>query len=50
MNVAAKAADVIKKPIGQRAKGERPGALRAAVGAAAAGVVATALVYKLLRQ
>jgi len=36
--------------VGGRLRGERPGVLRAAAGAAVAGGVATVVVYRLLRR
>ena len=41
--------DRAKGMIGERLRGERPGVLRAAAGAVAAGGLTTVVVYRLLR-
>lgn len=50
MSAKAKAGDVLGGAFADRLGGERPGALRAAAGAAVAGGVATVVVYRLLRK
>ena len=50
MGVKQKARDIAGGAFADRAAGERPGALRAATGAAVAGGVTGVLVYRLLRH
>ena len=50
MSAAEKARSVVGSAAGQRLSGERPGALRAAAGAAVAGGMTGVVVYRLLRR
>ena len=50
MAVTEKARDVLGSAVGQRLHGDRPGALRAAAGAAVAGTATGVVVYRLLRH
>jgi hypothetical protein len=49
MSVKQKARDVMGGAVGERLRGGRPGALRAAAGAAVAGGVTGVVVFRLLR-
>jgi hypothetical protein len=50
MAIKDKAQSVIGDTVGRRLSGQRPGALRAAAGAAVAGGLTSAVVYRLLRH
>ena len=50
MSVKDKAQDVLGGAVAERLGGERPGALRAAAGAAVAGGVTSVVVFRLLRK
>jgi hypothetical protein len=50
MSVTDKAQGVFGGAVADRLSGERPGAFRAAAGAAMAGGVTTVVVYRLLRK
>jgi hypothetical protein len=50
VSVKEKASGVVGGAFADRLGGERPGAFRAAAGAAVAGGVATVVVYRLLRR
>ena len=50
MSVKEKARDVMGGTVADRLGGERPGALRAAAGAAVAGGVTSVVVFRLLRS
>jgi hypothetical protein len=49
MTLTDKARDALGGPVGERLRGGRPGALRAAAGAAVAGGVTGVVVFRLLR-
>ena len=48
--VTDKARGVLGGAVGQRLQGDRPGAIRAAAGAAVAGTATGVVVYRLLRH